>query len=177
MGPDSLTAVISRSVGTGWKDESHEDGPRISSHSCCLLIFWSMTYFHFLFLLLLFQDLPPAVCLPPQSALVSLSNTHCCVPGLPPLLGLRASSLQGLLSLTSYLLGFQVPFPSGTLCKHSQPHSPLPSSSMGFRPLRPAFQSTSRCLSAGLAARFTLRCLQHSSCPAAQESQAAAAHL
>lgn len=38
-----LTAVISRSVGTGWKD-----GPRISSHSCCLLIFLEHDLFPFL---------------------------------------------------------------------------------------------------------------------------------
>lgn len=38
------------------------------SHSCCLLLFLSMTYFHVLFLLLLFQELPAAVCLPPWSA-------------------------------------------------------------------------------------------------------------
>lgn len=44
---------------------------RAPSHSCRPLLFWSITYFQFSFLLLLFQDLPPAVCLPPPSTLVS----------------------------------------------------------------------------------------------------------
>lgn len=91
LGPHPFTAAIWKSVGTAQEDESHRDGPRIAflqllpslSLSFCL----SMTYFHFLFLLLLFQDLPPAVCLPLQSALVSSSNFHCYAPVLLPLLG------------------------------------------------------------------------------------------
>lgn len=57
--------------------------PGSFSHSCCLLSFSEHDLFPFLFLLLLFQDLPPAVCLPPLSALVSLPNSPGGAPGLP----------------------------------------------------------------------------------------------